>query len=161
MMFLEKAMETLLADKELKKAGQQELKAACQDLLQDLKQGQAAKVENEGQNTGGVLPEVSANMPLSMGKVFLPFELACQSRSHRLISNDEMSLTLLDRLFIIRLITSALDTLQKLVAYGHISYQYVSSSYEDGRQFDDHLVTTVAQCFQGPHTDEAVQLQVT
>ena len=28
------------------------------------------------------------------------------------------------------------------------------------RAFDDHVVSTVANCFQGPHTDEAVQLQV-
>ncbi len=51
------------------------------------------------------------------------------------------------------------NSIQKLVAYGHIRYDFVSKPNDD-RHFDDHLVEVVADCFAGQQTDEGVQLQV-
>ena len=126
MIFLQKAIETLLSDRDIKRSGHSELKAACEDLLESVK-----NVEQEQEKlTNTVLPEVHSKSLASIpiGKVFLPFELACQSKTTRMV-------------------ISSLDTIQKLVAYGHIRYEYVAEDYED-RQFDDHLVATIANCFQ-------------
>ena len=101
-----------------------------------------------------------------------------------------------------RHIVQHLSFTEKLVAYGHISYEYFASNghdqvdesnpdgvppaaaaaeNEDGTSsstgdtaaqpassggktgttlFDDHLTSTVANCFTGPSTDEGVQVQV-
>ena len=50
-----------------------------------------------------VLPEPNPIL-VHVEKFFLPFELACQSKTPKIV-------------------VSALDSIQKLVAYGHISYE--------------------------------------
>ena len=128
MIFLQKAIENLLSDRDIKRSGHSELKAACEDLLESVKS--SAEEQQEDAPNGTVLPELHSKSlsSIPIGKVFLPFELACQSKTTRMV-------------------ISSLDTIQKLVAYGHIRYEYVAEDYED-RQFDDHLVTTIANCFQ-------------
>ncbi|KAK7803306.1 hypothetical protein U0070_009066 [Myodes glareolus] len=73
-------------------------------------------------------------------KYFLPFELACQSKSPRVVS-------------------TSLDCLQKLIAYGHITGNAPDSG-APGKRLIDRIVETICNCFQGPQTDEGVQLQI-
>lgn len=71
---------------------------------------------------------------LTTEKYFLPFELACQSRSTRIV-------------------VTALDCLQKLIAYGHLTAN-VPDSTTPGKLLIDRIVETVCACFSGPQTDE-------
>uniref|UniRef100_H3CXM2 ARF guanine nucleotide exchange factor 1 n=1 Tax=Tetraodon nigroviridis TaxID=99883 RepID=H3CXM2_TETNG len=73
-------------------------------------------------------------------KYFLPFELACQSKCPRIV------------------ITS-LDCLQKLIAYGHLTGSAPDST-APGKKLIDRIIETICACFQGPQTDEGVQLQI-
>uniref|UniRef100_A0AAZ3QU93 SEC7 domain-containing protein n=1 Tax=Oncorhynchus tshawytscha TaxID=74940 RepID=A0AAZ3QU93_ONCTS len=73
-------------------------------------------------------------------KYFLPFELACQSKCPRIV------------------ITS-LDCLQKLIAYGHLTGSGPDSA-APGKKLIDRIIETICGCFQGPQTDEGVQLQI-
>ena len=134
MIFLQKAIENLLSDRDIRRSGHSELKAACEDLLESVKSNEQDATQGSSSTpatpNGTVLPEIHSKSlnSIPIGKVFLPFELACQSKTTRMV-------------------ISSLDTIQKLVAYGHIRYEYVAEDYED-RQFDDHLVNTIANCFQ-------------
>lgn len=78
---------------------------------------------------------------LTTEKYFLPFELACQSRSSRIV-------------------VTALDCLQKLIAYGHLTAN-VPDSTTPGKLLIDRIVETICSCFTGPQTDEGcILLQV-
>lgn len=48
---------------------------------------------------------------------------------------------------------------QKLIAYGHITGN-APDSRSPGKRLIDRLVETICNCFQGPQTDEGVQLQI-
>lgn len=48
---------------------------------------------------------------------------------------------------------------QKLIAYGHITGN-APDSRTPGKRLIDRLVETICNCFQGPQTDEGVQLQI-
>lgn len=71
---------------------------------------------------------------LTTEKYFLPFELACQSKSSRIV-------------------VTALDCLQKLIAYGHLTTN-VPDSTTPGKLLIDRIVETICSCFTGPQTDE-------
>lgn len=71
---------------------------------------------------------------LTTEKYFLPFELACQSKSSRIV-------------------VTALDCLQKLIAYGHLTAN-VPDSTTPGKLLIDRIVETICACFSGPQTDE-------
>ena len=181
-MYIQKAIESLLADRDIRRSVHNDLRAACEEALKDLeKEDVNANNANNGtvdeddssksKRNGYVLPEV-VPVPLRhvpLDKVFVPFELACtQNRNARLV-------------------ISALDSIQKLVAYGHIRFDYLppasrnavsapgspassksaspthkdaSGSGNEKKRFDDRLVHLVANCFTGPQTDEGIQLQV-
>ncbi|KTG42918.1 hypothetical protein cypCar_00000515 [Cyprinus carpio] len=94
--------------------------------------------ELEKQKDGTVVPP-RANY-IEADKYVLPFELACQSKSPRIVS-------------------TSLDCLQKLIAYGHITGNAPDSG-APGKRLIDRLVETICNCFQGPQTDEGVQLQI-
>ncbi|KAG7247198.1 hypothetical protein CRUP_028190, partial [Coryphaenoides rupestris] len=96
------------------------------------------KVELEKQKDGTVVPP-RANY-IEADKYVLPFELACQSKSPRIVS-------------------TSLDCLQKLIAYGHITGNAPDGG-APGKRLIDRLVETVCNCFQGPQTDDGVQLQI-
>lgn len=89
---------------------------------------------------------------------FLPFELACQSRTPRIV-------------------VTALDCLQKLIAYGHLSGSGLANAPDPAavgainggggetagdqpQLLIDRIVSTICNCFLGPQTDEGVQLQI-
>lgn len=71
---------------------------------------------------------------LTTEKYFLPFELACQSKSARIV-------------------VTALDCLQKLIAYGHLTAN-VPDSTTPGKLLIDRIVETICSCFTGTQTDE-------
>uniref|UniRef100_UPI0037E781E2 brefeldin A-inhibited guanine nucleotide-exchange protein 2 n=1 Tax=Semicossyphus pulcher TaxID=241346 RepID=UPI0037E781E2 len=131
-MFLSRALEKILSDKEVKRSQHNQLRKACQVALDEI------KAELEKQKDGTVVPP-RANY-IEADKYVLPFELACQSKSPRIVS-------------------TSLDCLQKLIAYGHITGN-APDSRTPGKRLIDRLVETICNCFQGPQTDEGVQLQI-
>ncbi|XP_073861613.1 brefeldin A-inhibited guanine nucleotide-exchange protein 2 isoform X4 [Macaca fascicularis] len=131
-MFVSRALEKILADKEVKRPQHSQLRRACQVALDEI------KAEIEKQRLGTAAPP-KANF-IEADKYFLPFELACQSKSPRVVS-------------------TSLDCLQKLIAYGHITGNAPDSG-APGKRLIDRIVETICNCFQGPQTDEGVQLQI-
>ncbi|XP_060073399.1 brefeldin A-inhibited guanine nucleotide-exchange protein 1-like [Ylistrum balloti] len=136
-MFLTRALEKILSDKEIKKAHHSQLKRACEVALEELKKDSDIRKDDK---LSSALP-----MPIQAGfveadKYFMPFELACQSKSSRIVN-------------------TALDCLQKLIAYGHLTGNTPDST-TPGKRLIDRIVETICGCFHGPQTDEGVQLQI-
>uniref|UniRef100_A0A8B9LER5 ADP-ribosylation factor guanine nucleotide-exchange factor 2 (brefeldin A-inhibited) n=1 Tax=Astyanax mexicanus TaxID=7994 RepID=A0A8B9LER5_ASTMX len=142
-MFLSRALERILSDKELKRSQHSQLRKACQVALGELrfcnkKQSQSPqKTLDTGSGLFYVPPKANY---IEADKYVLPFELACQSKCPRIVS-------------------TSLDCLQKLIAYGHITGNAPDSG-APGKRLIDRLVETICNCFQGPQTDEGVQLQI-
>jgi len=136
-MFLKRALEKILSDKELKKAQHSQLKKACEVAL-----GEIDKVAKGEEPTELAAGEDETDKPgfVNADKFFLPFELACQSKSPRIVC-------------------TALDCLQKLLAYGHIIGN-APDSQVPGKRLIDRLIETICGCFNGTFTDEGVQLQI-
>ncbi|KAM9296541.1 brefeldin A-inhibited guanine nucleotide-exchange protein 2-like [Gastrophryne carolinensis] len=131
-MFLCRALDKILSDRELRKAQHGQLKRACEVARDEIK----AELENE---RNGSEPPYKPKF-IEADKYFLPFELACQTRSPRITS-------------------TSLDCLQKLIAYGHITGNAPDKGIA-GKRLIDRIVDTICNCFQGPQTDEGVQLQI-
>uniref|UniRef100_A0A673BW90 SEC7 domain-containing protein n=1 Tax=Sphaeramia orbicularis TaxID=375764 RepID=A0A673BW90_9TELE len=131
-MFLSRALEKILSDKEVKRSQHSQLRKACQVAL-------GTKQQPEQKQSYGTVVPPRANY-IEADKYVLPFELACQSKSPRIVS-------------------TSLDCLQKLIAYGHITGN-APDSRTPGKRLIDRLVETICNCFQGPQTDEGVQLQI-
>uniref|UniRef100_A0A671K514 Brefeldin A-inhibited guanine nucleotide-exchange protein 2-like n=1 Tax=Sinocyclocheilus anshuiensis TaxID=1608454 RepID=A0A671K514_9TELE len=143
-MFLSRALEKILADKEVKRSQHIQLRKACQVALGELLLFITSQASNTPlrSSTAPRYPKLrlkSANY-IEADKYVLPFELACQSKSPRIVS-------------------TSLDCLQKLIAYGHITGNAPDSG-APGKRLIDRLVETICNCFQGPQTDEGVQLQI-
>lgn len=94
----------------------------------------------DGQSTALPSPKNDSNNVINAEKYFLPFELACQSKTPRIV-------------------VTALDCLQKLIAYGHLTGNIPDSS-SPGRFLIDRIVSTICNCFSGPQTDDGVELQI-
>uniref|UniRef100_A0A674NER5 ARF guanine nucleotide exchange factor 2 n=1 Tax=Takifugu rubripes TaxID=31033 RepID=A0A674NER5_TAKRU len=131
-MFLSRALEKILLDKEVKRSQHDQLRKACQVALDEIKTEQYQQ-----KDSNVVQPRTSY---IEAEKYVLPFELACQSKSPRIVS-------------------TSLDCLQKLIAYGHITGNALDSRMP-GKRLIDRLVETICNCFQGTQTDEGVQLQI-
>uniref|UniRef100_A0A8U8BLF3 Uncharacterized protein n=1 Tax=Geospiza parvula TaxID=87175 RepID=A0A8U8BLF3_GEOPR len=129
-MFLTRALEKILADKEVKKAHHSQLRKACEVALEEIK----AETEKQRYVIVHRINFIEAD------KYFLPFELACQSKCPRIVS-------------------TSLDCLQKLIAYGHLTGNAPDST-APGKKLIDRIIETICGCFQGPQTDEGVQLQI-
>lgn len=144
-MFILRALEKILNDKEIKRSYHSQLKRACEAALEELKnetKNESSPDDEQPDKISDVLPlpkSGDANV-LTTEKYFLPFELACQSKSARIV-------------------TTALDCLQKLIAYGHLTAN-VPDSTTPGKLLIDRIVETICSCFTGPQTDEGVQLQI-
>ncbi|CEF68473.1 LD29171p [Strongyloides ratti] len=134
-MFLKTSIERIYNDKDIKKKDHINLKKACETALEALK-----SYEESDNNicNGSILPTQRGFVLAD--NFFLPFELACQAKSSRIV------------------ITS-LDCLQKLIAYGHLQGNILDYENND-RMLIDRIVETICYPFQGPHTDDAVQLQI-
>ncbi|XP_037136065.1 brefeldin A-inhibited guanine nucleotide-exchange protein 1 isoform X2 [Syngnathus acus] len=142
-MFLTRALEKILADKEVKKAHHSQLRKACEVALEEIKEesGKLSPPSGDGKSGSATLPPVKSKTNfIEADKYFLPFELACQSKCPRIV------------------ITS-LDCLQKLIAYGHLTGSAPDST-APGKKLIDRIIETICACFQGPQTDEGVQLQI-
>uniref|UniRef100_A0AAQ5Y654 SEC7 domain-containing protein n=1 Tax=Amphiprion ocellaris TaxID=80972 RepID=A0AAQ5Y654_AMPOC len=137
-MFLSRALEKILSDKEVKRSQHSQLRKACQVALGECFLFSQLFVSSPPSRDGTVVPP-RANY-IEADKYVLPFELACQSKSPRIVS-------------------TSLDCLQKLIAYGHITGN-APDSRTPGKRLIDRLVETICNCFQGPQTDEGVQLQI-
>ncbi|XP_061181615.1 brefeldin A-inhibited guanine nucleotide-exchange protein 1-like isoform X3 [Saccostrea echinata] len=135
-MFLTRALEKILSDKEIKKSYHSQLKKACEVALEELKDDSSSN----GNQPSSALPQPKKAGFVEADKYFLPFELACQSKCARIVN-------------------IALDCLQKLIAYGHLTGSTVDST-TPGKLLIDRIVETICGCFHGPQTDEGVQLQI-
>ncbi|XP_077109411.1 brefeldin A-inhibited guanine nucleotide-exchange protein 2 [Ranitomeya variabilis] len=131
-MFLSRALEKILGDKDVRKSQNSTLRTACQVALDELK----AELEPQKDESA---PPFKPKF-IEADRYFLPFELACQLKSPRVVS-------------------TSLDCLQKLIAYGHITGKAPDKGIA-GKRLIDRIVDTICNCFQGPQTDEGVQLQI-
>uniref|UniRef100_A0A665VUE8 ADP-ribosylation factor guanine nucleotide-exchange factor 2 (brefeldin A-inhibited) n=1 Tax=Echeneis naucrates TaxID=173247 RepID=A0A665VUE8_ECHNA len=138
-MFLSRALEKILSDKEVKRSQHSQLRKACQVALGECQLSLRSGQTGLGLSSLSRLVAPRANY-IEADKYVLPFELACQSKSPRIVS-------------------TSLDCLQKLIAYGHITGN-APDSRAPGKRLIDRLVETICNCFQGPQTDEGVQLQI-
>jgi len=143
-MFIVRALEKILADKDIRRSHHSQLKKSCDSALEQIK----AELISAGQIAEGnelpcaalPLPKNDASSIINAETYFLPFELACKSRSPRIV-------------------VTALDCLQKLIAYGHLTGS-IQDSANPGHLLIDRIVVTIYGCFNGPQTDEGVQLQI-
>lgn len=136
-MFLRRALEKILNDKETKKSYNSQLRKACQVALEEIKTDNIS--DSSGTSAALPLPKTKVNF-IAADKYFLPFELACQSKSPRIVN-------------------TALDCLQKLIAYGHLTGDGPDST-TPGKRLIDRIIETICGCFIGTQTDEGVQLQI-
>ncbi|XP_014603898.1 PREDICTED: brefeldin A-inhibited guanine nucleotide-exchange protein 2 [Polistes canadensis] len=141
-MFIVRALEKILADKDVKRSHLSQLKRSCESALEDLRNEiKDVPVAQGEETTSNALPQPKSDSNvISAEKYFLPFELACQSKSPRIV-------------------VTALDCLQKLIAYGHLTGN-VPDSTEPNKLLIVRIVETICSCFMGPQTDEGVQLQI-
>ncbi|XP_015794593.1 brefeldin A-inhibited guanine nucleotide-exchange protein 1 [Tetranychus urticae] len=144
-MFIIKTLEKILADREIRKSANVHIKKACETALDEIKKKMGPDVVNN-QSSGNFstalpLPKDQENsINIDAEKYFHPLELSCGSKSARIV-------------------IIALDCIQKLIAYGHIT-----GNTQDPRNPEklliDVIVDTICSCFHGPSTDEGVQLQI-
>ena len=71
-------------------------------------------------------------------KYFLPFELACKIKSPKIIE-------------------TSLDCIQKLIAHGYLNDQV---DIQIKQLLINRLTRIICECFEGPHIDDQVQLQI-
>lgn len=107
--------------------------------IKQLKEGGHIET-TDGQSTALPLPKNYSTNAINAEKYFLPFELACQSKTPRIV-------------------VTALDCLQKLIAYGHLTGN-IPDSLSPGKFLIDRIVATICSCFSGPQTDDRVELQI-
>ncbi|XP_050735041.1 brefeldin A-inhibited guanine nucleotide-exchange protein 1-like isoform X2 [Eriocheir sinensis] len=140
-MFMLRALEKIYAEKEIRRSHHSQLKRAVEQALDEIR---AELQEDEKVPSGGV----SAALPVPKGDAqhtdveghFLPFELACRSKSARIV-------------------VTALDCIQKLIAYGHLTGNSADVN-NPNRRLIDHIVETICNCFNGPSTDKDVEIQI-
>uniref|UniRef100_A0A915ESK1 Mon2/Sec7/BIG1-like dimerisation and cyclophilin-binding domain-containing protein n=1 Tax=Ditylenchus dipsaci TaxID=166011 RepID=A0A915ESK1_9BILA len=139
-MFLKNSIERILADPATKKKENAALKKACESALEQLnaeiesncKQGLVSSPRHD------ILPN-SEDFILA-DSYFLPFELACQSKSSKIV-------------------ITALDSIQKLINHKNLVGDSPDSTNPE-HLLIDRIVQSVCHPFQGPQTDEAIQLQI-
>ena len=106
-MFILAALNKILADKDTKRSHNAQLRASCEAALKEIQElvGVETSAETDNVSISSVLPEpVQEAAKLDADKYFLPFSLACQSKTPRLV-------------------VISLDGIQKLIAYGHLTGQ--------------------------------------
>ncbi|MBN3281274.1 BIG1 protein, partial [Polyodon spathula] len=146
-MFLTRALEKILADKEVKKAHHCQLRKACEVALG------RPRVNSESDNR---LIRVTS---LRNRRLTAP-EIKAQLNASR--STDVSTSTVQRRLREAGLtgrIAAKKLLLKKLIAYGHLTGSAPDST-APGKKLIDRIIETICGCFQGPQTDEGVQLQI-
>ncbi|XP_064486890.1 brefeldin A-inhibited guanine nucleotide-exchange protein 1-like isoform X2 [Ornithodoros turicata] len=137
-MFITRALEKILNDREIKRSHHSQLRKACEVALEEIKNETKDMVQS--QETSSALPLPKGQAGLEAERYLLPFELACQSKSPRIV-------------------VTALDCIQKLIAYGHLT-GLLPDPTDPSKLLIDRIVETICGCFQGPTTDDGVQLQI-
>ncbi|XP_050430571.1 brefeldin A-inhibited guanine nucleotide-exchange protein 1 isoform X2 [Adelges cooleyi] len=135
-MFIIRALEKILGDKDIKKSYHAELRKECEAALQNVK-AECQSEEKTDSSSALPLPK-DGSSTISAEKYFRPFELACQSKSPRIV-------------------VTSLDCLQKLIAYGHLAGNCTNDT---GKPLIDKIVETICDCFTGQQTDEGILLQI-
>nr|CAD2199146.1 unnamed protein product [Meloidogyne enterolobii] len=141
-MFLKASIERILTDAGTRRKENVELRKACEESLEQLNAELQTFGQQQTENGTGpscaILP--NGNNIFLADRYFPPFELACQSKSSKIVIN-------------------ALDSLQKLISYGHLIGNQPDSDNPE-QLLIDRVVQAICAPFQGPHTDDAVQLQI-
>uniref|UniRef100_A0A7E4WE95 SEC7 domain-containing protein n=1 Tax=Panagrellus redivivus TaxID=6233 RepID=A0A7E4WE95_PANRE len=136
-MFLKTSLEGILNDKDIKRKENAQLKKACEGAIEQLN----AEIElHQRQTSSTTQPLPNSNDYIVADGYFYPFELACQSKSPRIVA-------------------TAIDVIGKLISYGHLIGDSPDASNPDTLLID-RIVESVCYPFQGPHTDDEVQLRI-
>ncbi|KAG8195440.1 hypothetical protein JTE90_013892 [Oedothorax gibbosus] len=137
-MFIIRALEKILNDRDIKRSYHNQLRKACEAALDEIKN---ETKESEAGNASSCLPLPKSKAGnLEAEKYFLPFELATKSKSPRIV-------------------ITAIDCIQKLIAYGHLTGNNYDPA-EPSKLLIDRIVEAICSCFHGPTTDDGVQLQI-
>ncbi|KAG7171828.1 Brefeldin A-inhibited guanine nucleotide-exchange protein 1-like [Homarus americanus] len=140
-MFMLRALEKIHGEKEIRRSHHSQLKRAVEQALEELRSELGGPENGSGTSISAALPMPKSDAPqLDAEKHFLPFELACQSKSAKIV-------------------VSALDCVQKLIAYGHLTGNCADPNNPNKRLID-HIVETICNCFNGPSTDKDVEIQI-
>ncbi|CAF1374888.1 unnamed protein product [Adineta ricciae] len=134
-MFLKRALEKILNEKDIKKSQYQQLKRACETALASV----AKDTQTSQINESSILPSTNHQL-LNAEQYFLPFELACASNHPRMVD-------------------TSLDCLQKLLLHGHLLGS-VPDPIDPSKLLIDRIVSTICMCFRGVQTEEQVELQI-
>ncbi|KAF6772216.1 hypothetical protein AHF37_08654 [Paragonimus kellicotti] len=132
-MFLVKAIEKIAAERETKKSQNATLRKACEEALQLLKKQpefNSKPVEaTSGESSCAHLPPLRSDTGVLMAddRLLRPFQLACAMKSAKIV-------------------TTAVDSLQKLIAYGHVPNEAVGATGKV--RVIEQVVTTICSCFQ-------------
>ncbi|KAF7638012.1 SEC7 domain-containing protein [Meloidogyne graminicola] len=139
-MFLKASIERILTDAGTRRKENAELRKACEEALDQLNSELQTFGQQQTENGMGhtILP--NGNNIFLADRYFPPFELACHSKSTKIVIN-------------------ALDSLQKLISYGHLIGNQPDIDNPE-QLLIDRVVQAICAPFQGPHTDDAVQLQI-
>ncbi|VDN58317.1 unnamed protein product [Dracunculus medinensis] len=133
-MFLRSAIDRILAERDIKRKEHLQLRKACEQALEQLQ----LECDGEDNISTNILP--SNSHFIQADQYFLPFDLACRSKNAKIV-------------------IIALDCLQKLIAYGHLTGSGVDIANPE-RLLIDRIVEAICSPFSGPNTDEGVQLQI-
>ncbi|CAF1321481.1 unnamed protein product [Adineta steineri] len=134
-MFLKRALEKILNEKDIKKSQYQQLKRACETALTSV----TKDIQTSHANESSILPSTN-QQTINAEKYFLPFELACASNHPRIVD-------------------TSLDCLQKLLLHGHLLGS-VADPIDPSKLLIDRIVSTICMCFRGVQTEEQVELQI-
>ncbi|XP_046857884.1 brefeldin A-inhibited guanine nucleotide-exchange protein 1-like [Xenia sp. Carnegie-2017] len=142
--FLSGALQRILLDKETK-VSSFTTKESLRNGFRYKSIKEINAVQGNEKSTGNVSSATLPPLPgqqtfITADQYFLPFELACQTKCARIV-------------------TIALDCIQKLIAYGHIVGD-TPDSIEPERRLIDRIIKTICTCFTSINTDVNVQIQI-
>lgn len=131
-MFLTRSIEKIASERETRKSNNSAVKKACEEALVLLKEQPlvlpSSKILSTNESSTHLPPLKSdCGILLSDERLLRPFQLACTMKSPKIVS-------------------TAVDSLQKLIAYGHIPNTAVCSSGKV--RIIEQVVTTICSCFQ-------------
>ncbi|KAI6649677.1 Brefeldin A-inhibited guanine nucleotide-exchange protein 1 [Oopsacas minuta] len=149
--FLRKSLERILSEREIRKDSSHGIEKACQQTLRALNAifpSSRTSTDSKEDKTSvdsvksSVLPppRTSAEDHFSADMYFLPFELVCYSKLPKLTR-------------------IALDTVEKLISYGHLTGK-ITDPVHAHKLLIDSIIKAVSSCFHGEKTDFHVQLQI-
>eukprot|EP01134_Creolimax_fragrantissima_P004638 CFRG4638T1 len=135
-MFLTRALQKILSEKETKKSHHAKLRSACETALEEIA-AEVKALEAQGDD--------SATTAVNADKYFYTFQQACETESPPIVG-------------------TSLDCLQKLIAYGDLTGKtvvHVDQGDGDGEAtLMDDIINTICGCYIGPITEADVMLQI-